>query len=77
MKVILKDKVYEMSRKQFCGLLDVAKRSMNIGIYAVQKDGVAEMKNEQYENKADLRKAVAEYSKAGFKVYCNCKGEKL
>ena len=28
MKVILKDKIYEMDRKQFCGLLDIAKRSV-------------------------------------------------
>lgn len=50
---------------------------MKIGIYAVKKDGVAEMKNEQFDNKTDLQKAVAEYVKLGFKVYCNCKGEKL
>lgn len=70
MKVILKDKIYEMNRKQFCGLLDIAKRSVNMGIYAVQKDGVAEMKKETFENKDDLKKAVAEYVKNGFKVYC-------
>lgn len=77
MKVILKDKIYEMNRKQFHGLLDVARESMKIGIYAVKKDGVAEMKNEQFDNKTDLQKAIAEYVKLGFKVYCNCKGEKL
>jgi hypothetical protein len=70
MKVILKDKIYEMDRKQFCGLLDIAKRSVNMGIYAVQKDGIAEMKNEKFNNKTDLQKAVAEYVKNGFKVYC-------
>lgn len=70
MKVILKDKLYEMNRKQFCGVLGVAKKSINMGIYAVQKDGVAEMKNETFDCKSDLRKAVAEYVKNGFKVYC-------
>lgn len=71
MKVILKDKIYEMNRKQFNGLLDVARKSMKIGIYAVKKDGIAEMKNETFESKEELKKAVAEYAAKGFKAHCN------
>lgn len=71
MKVILKDSIYEMSRKQFRGVLDIAKKSVKMGIYAVEKDGIAEMKNETFESEEDLKKSVSEYEKNGFKVHWN------
>ena len=71
MKVLLNNSVYEMSRKQFRGVLSVAKKAVKHGIYAVEKDGLAEMKKEMYSNKVELEKAVAEYEEKGFKVYYN------
>ncbi len=71
MKVILNDSIYEMDKKQFRSVLDIAKKSVKMGIYAVEKDGIAEMKNEKFESKEDLKKSVAEYEKNGFKVYHN------
>ena len=58
MRVLLNDHIYEMSRKQFDCVLKVAKKAVNHGIYAVEKDGVAEMKKETYSDKAELEKAV-------------------
>lgn len=60
-----------MDRKQFDGVLKVAKKAVKHGIYAVEKDGTAEMKKETYLNKAELEKEVAEYEAKGFKVYYN------
>lgn len=71
MKVLLNNSVYEMSRKQFRGVLSVAKKAVKHGIYAVEKDGKAEMKKETYSNKDELKKAVEKYEEKGFKVYCN------
>ena len=71
MRVLLNDHLYDMDRKQFDGVLKVAKKAVNHGIYAVEKDGVAEMKKETYSNRAELEKAVAEYEEKGFKVYYN------
>ncbi len=71
MRIILKDSMYEMNRKQFRGVLDIAKKYVKIGIYAVEKDGTAEMKNETFDGKEDLKKSVSEYEKNGFKVYYN------
>ena len=71
MKVLLNNSVYEMSRKQFDGVLKVAKKAVKHGIYAVEKDGMAQMKKETHSNKAELEKAVAEYEAKGFKVYYN------
>ena len=71
MKVLLNNSVYEMSRKQFRVVLSVAKKAVKHGIYAVEKDGMAQMKKETHSNKAELEKAVAEYEEKGFKVYYN------
>ena len=69
MRVLLNDHIYEMSRKQFRGVLSVAKKAVKQGIYAVEKDGMAQMKKETHSNKAEIEKAVAEYEEKGFKVY--------
>ena len=74
MKVLLNNSVYEMSRKQFRGVLSVAKKAVKHGIYAVEKGGMAQMKKETYSNKAELEKAVSEYEEKGFKVYYNEQG---
>ena len=71
MKVLLNNSVYEMSRKQFRGVLSVAKKAVKHGIYAVEKGGMAQMKKGTRSNKAELEKAVAEYEEKGFKVYYN------
>ena len=71
MKVLLNNSVYEMKRKQFRGVLSVAKKAVKCGIYAVEKGGMTQMKKETYSNKAELEKAVAEYKEKGFKVYYN------
>ena len=71
MKVLLNNSVYEMGRKQFDGVLKVAKKAVKHGIYAVEKDGMAQMKKETYSNKAELEKALSEYEANGFKVHYN------
>lgn len=71
MKVILENSVYEMNRKQFLAVSEVAKKAVKCGIYAIEKDGLAEMKKETFDSKEDLRKAVAEYKIKGFNVYYN------
>ena len=65
------DNIYGMDRKQFDGVLKVAKKAVKHGIYAVEKGGTAEMKKETYSNKTELEKVVKEYEEKGFKVYYN------
>ena len=69
MRVLLNGNIYDMDRKQFDGVLKVAKKAVKRGIYAVEKDGTAEMKKETYSNKSELEKVVKEYEEKGFKVY--------
>lgn len=69
MRVILNDSVYEMNRKQFRAILGVAKKAVGTGIYAIEKDGMAEMKKEEFDSKEEMKQAIAEYTEKGFKVY--------
>lgn len=75
MKVIINNHVYEMGRKAFRGVLDVAKKSVPHGIYAVSKDDFCEMKKETFRNQEEMNKAIVAYQKQGFKVYFNGKSK--
>lgn len=46
MRVLINDHAYEIGRKAFRGVLDIAKKSVPHGIYAVSKDDFCEMKKE-------------------------------
>lgn len=71
MKVIVGESIYETNRKGLRGILKVAKEQVPLGIYAVEKDGICELRKDRFENKEDLKKEVAEYMGNGFKVYYN------
>lgn len=71
MKVIVNETVYEMGRKEYKGILKVASGQIPFGIYAVEKDGICELRKDTFDNKDELKKAVAEYAAKGFKVHYN------
>lgn len=71
MTVQMADKIYEMTAKQYKGFLKAAKGCLPVGIYAVEKDGVAIMMNEKPKNREDLQKQVENFKGKGFKVYWN------
>lgn len=71
MIVIIGKSVYEMDKKQADAVLKSAGKQVSCGIYAIKKGNVIELKNQPYVYKQNLKKAVAEYVKRGFKVYYN------
>lgn len=71
MKVIVNESVYEMGRKEYKRVLKVASKQVRCGIYAVEKDGICELRKDTFDNKEELKKAVAEYAAKGFKVHYN------
>lgn len=71
MKVIVNESVYEMRRKEYKGVLKVASKQIPCGIYAVEKDGICELRKDTFDSKEELKKAVAEYVAKGFKVHYN------
>lgn len=71
MKVIVNESVYEMGRKEYKGVLKVASEQIPCGIYAVEKDGICELRKDTFGSKEEFKKAVAEYTEKGFKVHYN------
>lgn len=71
MRVQMANKIYEMTGKHYKGFLKAAKDCLPVGIYAVEKYGVAIMMNEKPKNREDLRKQVEDFKKKGFKVWWN------
>ena len=71
MRVIVNDHVYEMTREQCDGVLKTGSKQVPSGIYAVEKDGMVELKNERFQSKKLLNREVVVHEKAGFKVYWN------
>ena len=71
MKVIVNNSVYEMTRKQLNGVLDIASKQIPFGIYALEKDGICELRKDTFESVGELGKAVQEYKAKGFKVIYN------
>lgn len=64
--------LYDMDRKQFDGVLKVAKKAVKHGIYAVEKGGTAEMKKETYSNKEEHKKPWQSTKKKDSKCITTC-----
>ena len=62
---------YNMPRKQVEGVIEFARKHVGFGIYAISKKNAVELKNEPYDTKESLEKAIKEYEAQGFKVYYN------
>lgn len=71
MKVIVNESIYEMGRKEYRGVLKVESQQIPCGIYAVEKDGICELRKDTFDSKEELKKSVAEYVEKGFKVHWN------
>lgn len=71
MKVLIDDNAYKMTIRQKKSVLSIASRMIKKGIYAVEKQGVCELKKEKYTTNEDLRNAVKDYEDNGFKVHFN------
>lgn len=71
MKLIITDDMYELDEEKIRKVVNVGKNFVPHGIYAIEKDGIIEMKNEHYDNASDLSDAIDDYARNGFKVYFN------
>ncbi len=71
MKVKVGIRLYGMSRKEYMGLLEVAKEQVPMGIYAVEKKGYAELRCDRCTSMTQLKGMIRSYKSEGFKVYSN------
>ncbi len=71
MQVKVMNKVYQMSRKEYEGLLKVASGQVSFGIYAVEKRNYAELRCDKCASSTKLKAMVRQFKSAGYKVHCN------
>ena len=61
-----------MTAQQLNGVLKVASKQVQFGIYAVKKGRICELHKDKFDSKEELLENVAKYAEKGFKVYYNC-----
>ena len=71
MIIAINDEPLFVTRRQGKEILRCAKDKVKLGIYAVKQCGYIELKNEPYDTKELLEKAIKEYKAHGFMVYYN------
>lgn len=71
MQVKVANRMYEMSKRRYKGLLKVASEQVPFGIYAVEKKDYAELCNLRCSSITQLKNLANQYKKQGFKVHSN------
>lgn len=71
MQVKVANRVYEMNREEFNGLLEIASEQVSFGIYAIEKKGYAELRNDRCKSITQLKSLKRQFRAQGFKVYAN------
>lgn len=65
------NRVYRMSQKEYQGLLKVASEQVPFGIYAVEKQGYAELRCDKCTSITQLKTLQRQFKSQGFKVHAN------
>ena len=65
--------MYQMNRKEYKGLLKVAKEQVLFGIYALEKADYAELRCDKCDSITQLKELTRQFRKQSFKVYSNGK----
>ena len=71
MQVTVMERTYQMSQEEYEGLLKIASEQVPLGIYAVEKQGYAELRCDKCESITQLKKLTRQFKTRGFKVYAN------
>lgn len=70
-KVIINNRLYQIDKKKLKGVFDIVKKHVKLGIYAVDKDNIIEMKRDILPSKTKLKEEIRKYKAQGYKVYSN------
>ena len=72
MKVKVEPRMYQMSKKRYRELLEVARQQvLPMGVYAIEKSDYAELRNDHCASATKLKATVREFRQQGFKVHYN------
>ena len=65
------NRMYRMSRAEYQGLLGIASEQVPFGVYAIEKKGYAELRNDQCRSKTQLKNLIRGFKSQGFTVLSN------
>lgn len=71
MVVIIGSRTLRMNRIQYKKFLEMASGYVKKGIYAIEKDGIANMRNDNCSSTTQLKKLKYQYKQQGYKVHAN------
>lgn len=60
-----------MSQEEYQGLLKMASDQVPFGVYAIEKKGYAELRNDKCKSMSQLKKLICGFKAQGFKVLSN------
>lgn len=65
------NRVYQMSQKEYQGILKMASEQVPFGIYAIEKQGYAELRCDKCSSVTQLKGLTRQFKAAGYKVHSN------
>lgn len=71
MEITVAQRTYQMSQKEYEGLLQVASEQVPIGVYAIEKKDYAELRCDKCESITQLKSLIRKFKAQGFKVHSN------
>ena len=63
--------LYQMSQKEYQGLLEIASEQVPFGIYAIEKKGYTELRVDRCNSMTQLKNLTRNFKAQGYKVYAN------
>lgn len=71
MEVKVANRIYRMNREKYKSFLEIAKEQVPFGIYAVEKNGYAELQNLRCKSVTELKNLTRGFKQKGYKVFSN------
>ena len=71
MTVQIGKRSWKMNRKRFESLLRLGSEQVPFGVYAIEKNGYAEMRHDHCKSRSELKQLRRAYKARGYKVYAN------
>ena len=65
------NRVYRMSQEEYQGLLKMASDQVPFGVYAIEKKGYAELRNDKCKSMSQLKALVRGFKAQVFKILSN------
>ena len=65
------NRLYQMSKEEYKGLLAFASEQVPFGIYAIERKGYAELRRDHCKSAAQLKNLKRQFKANGYKVHSN------